>query len=318
VNPLDLLSLGRDAGPRFTLVGLLPTAVFAALVLAIAWSGAPADAPDLSAISDKADGLSATEGGLILLAILAVAVLLQPLQVGLVRLLEGYWGYSKAAQALAERRKRPQLELFHDLADTAGAPFRDPDDPAREKAVAAAAELRRLFPEDEDDVLPTRLGNVLRAAETRAGSPYGLEAIVVWPRLYPLLPDPVRGVVDDQRGQLDAAARFCVVFAAAAVTSFALLVWHPIWLWVPLACVLLAALAYRAAVGAALQYGESLRAAFDLHRFDLLSALHLPLPPDRTAEREQNRDLSDFLIQEWPVDFEYDHEGASRTGVDRS
>jgi hypothetical protein len=318
VNPLDLLSIGRDAGLRFTLVGLLPTGVFAALVLAIAWSGAPADAPDLGAISDKAADLSATEGGLILLAILAVAVLLQPLQVGLVRLLEGYWGDSKATKGLAERRKAPQRERFRELASTAGAPMKAPDDPARADAVAAAAELRRLFPEEESDLLPTRLGNVLRAAETRAGSPYGLEAIVVWPRLYPLLPDPVRGVVDDQRGQLDASARFCVVFAAAAVTSFALLVWHPVWLWVPLACVVLAALAYRAAVGAALQYGESLRAAFDLHRFDLLSALHLPLPPDRTAEREQNRDLSDFLIQDWEIDFEYDHEGASRTGADRS
>lgn len=318
MNPLDLLSIGRDAGLRFTLVGLLPTSVFAALVLAIAWSGAPADAPDLGAISDKAGGLSATEGGLILLAILAVAVLLQPLQVGLVRLLEGYWGNSKAGKALAERRKAPQRERFRELEDTAGTPFKDQDDPAWADAVEAAAELRRVFPEEERDLLPTRLGNVLRAAETRAGSPYGLEAIVVWPRLYPLLPDPVRGVVDDQRGQLDAAARFCVVFAAAAITSFALLVWHPLWLWVPLVCVLLAALAYRAAVGAALQYGESLRAAFDLHRFDLLSALHLSLPRDSTAEREQNRELSAFLVQDWDVEFEYDHEGASRTGADRS
>ena len=318
MNPLDLFSIGRDAGLRFTLVGLLPTGVFAALVLAIAWSGAPADAPDLGAISDKAGGLSATEGGLILLAILAVAVLLQPLQVGLVRLLEGYWGDSKAAKALAERRKVPQRERFHELVKTADTPLKDPDDPARADVVAAAAELLRLFPEDERDLLPTRLGNVLRAAETRAGSPYGLEAIVVWPRLYPLLPDPVRGVVDDQRGQLDASARFCAVFAAAAVTSFALLVWHPLWLWVPLVCVLLAALAYRAAVGAALQYGEGLRAAFDLHRFDLLNALHLPLPRDRTEEQQQNRDLSDFLIQDWEVDFDYDHEGASRTGADRS
>jgi hypothetical protein len=81
---------------------------------------------------------------------------------------------------------------------------------------------------------------------------------------------------------------------------------------------LVLAIAWSGAPADAPDHGESLRAAFDLHRFDLLSALHLPLPPDGAAERGQNRELSAFLIQDWEVDFEYDHEGASRTGADRS
>ena len=307
MNPLDLLGITREAGLRFTLVGLLPTAGFAALLLAILWSGAPADAPDLDSIAAKAEGLSGMEGALLILAILVAAVLLQPLQVALVRLLEGYWGDRKLMRSLADRGRERQRTRLERLDERASTPVTGPDDPRFADSVAAAAELPRLFPEDKLDLLPTRLGNVLRAAETRAGSPYGLDAIVAWPRLYPLLPDTVRSVMDDRRDQLDTAARFCVAFAAAAITSFALLVLHPLWLGVPVACGLLAVLAYRAAVAAGLAYGEAIRAAFDLHRFDLLRALHLPLPPDRSTECERNAELSEFLIQGTEVDFRYDH-----------
>ena len=171
----------------------------------------------------------------------------------------------------------------------------------------AESRLRRLFPSDPAWLLPTRLGNALRAAETRAGEPYGLDAVVAWPRLYPLLPDGVRALVDDQRDGLDLAARFCAVFAAAAAVSLVLLATHGWWLLVPAGCLLLAWLSYRGAVAAAVAYGEGIRAAIDLHRFDLLTAMHLPLPATLEQERAVNEQLSLFLRQSWPVDFVYEH-----------
>lgn len=54
-------------------------------------------------------------------------------------------------------------------------------------------------------------------------------------------------------------------------------------------------LAYSAAIQAAIACGESVAAAFDPHRFALLIALHLPLPADRAAEYAQNNTLSTFL-----------------------
>ena len=132
----------------------------------------------------------------------------------------------------------------------------------------AASELRLLPPREH--VMPTQLGNALRAAEVRAGEPYGLDAVVAWPRLYPLLSDPVRAVVDGQRDALDVNARFCAVFGAAAAISAALLVTHGWWLLVAAGWLVLSWLAYRATVAAALAYGEAIRTAVDLHRFTLL------------------------------------------------
>jgi hypothetical protein len=155
--------------------------------------------------------------------------------------------------------------------------------------------------------MPTGLGNALRAAEDRAGRRYGLDTVAVWPRLYPVLGERVLAIVDDQRTQLDVAVRFCVVLLVAAVVSLALLVTQGWLLLVPAATFVLAWLAYKGSVGAAVAYGEGLETAFDLHRFDLLRALHLPLPADSEQERAQNAQVTAFLAQGTRAAFAYVH-----------
>ncbi|MGI8777554.1 MAG: hypothetical protein ACR2LJ_09245 [Acidimicrobiales bacterium] len=97
----------------------------------------------------------------------------------------------------------------------------------------------------------TALGNVLRAAEYRAGRLYGLDTVVMWPRLYPLLPAAMRDLVGDLRLQMDVVARFTVTFLAAAAISAALLATHGWWLLVPAGALVLAACSYGATVAAA-------------------------------------------------------------------
>jgi hypothetical protein len=310
----DLIGFGRDLGTRFALVGMVPGGLLAVFVLALLWSGAPDEAPDLDVMLDHARGLDGWEAGLLVVAVGVSALLLQPLQLGLVRLLEGYW--PAWAGPFTARGRRRQRARFDALA-AVSAPRPEPPGPEELIAMGAAdAQLRRSFPADPAALLPTRLGNVLRAAESRAGEPYGLDAVVAWPRLYPLLSDSVRAVVDDQRDGLDLAARFCAVFAAAAAVSAGLLLTAGWWLLVPAACLALAWLSYRGAVAAAVAYGEGIRAAIDLHRFDLLTALRLPLPATLEQERAINEQLSLFLRQSWPVDFVYSHGAAEPERAD--
>jgi hypothetical protein len=299
-----LLGLGEALGTRFRVLGMLPSVLLVGFVLAVLEGGAPSDPPDLNEIAAAVEGLGAWEGVLLLLAVMALALLSEPLQLSLVRLLEGYWGGSAVAGLVArplialQKRGRCREQKLELMAEGSVSTSR------RE---LAAWRLRTLYPSASAELLPTRLGNVLRSAEGRAGGRYGLGSVVVWPRLYPLLPERLTGILDDQRGQLDVAARFCAVFLVAAAVSAALLVQHGWWLAVPLVALMLAVLSYRGAISAAIAYGVTLEAAFDLHRFDLLAALHLPLPPDRTTERSANKELSDFLRQGVPVNFGYTH-----------
>ena len=239
---------------------------------------------------------------------MVVALIAEPLQITLVRLLEGYWGQSLAGRLLAapgtayHRARRLRLDTRQQ---------RRPNDPpvSPERREQAARKLRDYPPADA--VLPTKLGNVLRAAEYQAGRSYGLDAISLWPRLYPLLADKTAAVVDDLRDQLDLAARFCSVFLLATVITVACLAPYGWWLTVAAGTLAAAVLSYQAALSAASAYGQAVAAAFDLHRFDLLRALHLPLPPDLLSEVQANQQLSSFIGQPQEYLFALTHGGAA-------
>jgi len=69
-------------------------------------------------------------------------------------------------------------------------------------------------------------------------------------------------------------------------------------------------------VDAAIAYGELLESAIDLHRFDLLRALHLPLPADSEAEQTLNAQLSDLLRQDLPMRVQYVHPSSAEPAKD--
>jgi hypothetical protein len=182
-----------------------------------------------------------------------------------------------------------------------------------------AASRLRAYPAEER-LLPTKLGNVLRAAEDAAGQRYGLDTITMWPRLWPYLSDHTRTVISGLRDQLDIAVRLCLVLTLAAVIAVPVLFVHVTWLLVPAGAAVLAWLAYEAAVRAAIAFGNSLYVAFDLYRFDMLRGLHCVLP-DPDQEVAHNKRLSNFFASRLNrssvarQDYEYDHTpGPSKAG----
>jgi hypothetical protein len=99
-----------------------------------------------------------------------------------------------------------------------------------------------------------------------AGRAYGLDAVIAWPRLYPVLGEQTRSLVDDRRDTLDAAVRMAATMAVTAIASLALLSFSGVWVLLALIPAGIAVLAYNAAVQAALAYAETVHVAFDLHR----------------------------------------------------
>jgi hypothetical protein len=290
-------------------VGIVPTILLVLFVVALFTSLETGGAPDPVHVAHLAHELGAREAVYLGSTVVVLALLLQPLQLMFVRFAEGYWGGSGLARLLAwpgvawHRRRRRQLEA-------ASQSRRMPSTALLARMADAAWQLRRLYPR-EDRLLPTALGNVLRAAEEKSETAYGLDAPVIWPRLYPLLPAALRDSLADQRNQLDLAIRFWSVFLLAGGISTIMLLAYGWWLLVSGAVFVVSWISYRAAIAAALAYGEGIQAAIDLHRFDLLKALHLPLPRDRETERRSNRELCDFLRQGVSVDFQYVHEAES-------
>lgn len=298
---------GKALGDRFNLVNVVPAIVPAALLLVLIRGGAYSGAfswseaiPDLNAI---------TGGGAVLfvLGVLMLGVVLSPFQVGLVRLLEGYWGDSRLAVRLTDmgvevQRRRLAATLAALEIGTAGVSggsleLQARSERARRQAIAkavSAARKRGRFP-DEALLLPTSLGNVLRAAETTAGERYGLGTVTLFPRLRQVLSPRLDSSLAQLLTQLDTSAALCISFAISAGFSAPLVTQG--WLaLLPVGFLALSVLSYRGAESAAAYHGRLLDVAFDLHRFDLVLALHYPAPRTPRAELAFNRRLTEFLF----------------------
>jgi len=304
----------KEVGPRLSFVGLLPNLALFGWIACLLASGAPQAAPQWSRLWAAAKDPGGGEALMAVVGLLVLALVMHPLQLSLVRLLEGYWGNAPGARDLARRataRQARQRDALRQALQYSGPG--QPDAATLQRMQASAAALIQRFPATER-LMATALGNALRAAEDRPQRAYGLDGVVIWPRLYVLLPESMRSLLGDARNQMDVALRFVAVFVIAAVVSAALLWQHAPWPAVSLAALALAWLSYRAGVQAAIAYGQVIDVAFDLYRFTLYPALHLALPANLDQERALNAQISAFLRQGQRPNFVYSHPPPPKAG----
>lgn len=254
------------------------------------------------------------------LAIIAVsAMIAERLTLPVLRLLEGYWsrpawlhrmltGHRRRRHRRVRDRVAPLQRRQRRFVLTAAeewelrrlravpAPNSDRLDALEQRAAKrlSAAETVRLgrdvawlrtTPERDDLGMPTRLGDILRAAEHRPSVAYGIDAVVCWDALRQLLPAEVRADLAAARSALDTAVRGWVWGAL-------FLVWTPLAWWTPLGGAVVATgvgialLSYRFGIlPRAVTFGELVATSYDLHRMKLYDAAHLPRPESPDDER---------------------------------
>jgi hypothetical protein len=307
----SLVGAGTKAlgGNRFNLVNVLPLTIVVLSIAALVRSGAygPGQAhwrsvPPGHKLSDAA------QVALGAFAVFVGSVLLKPFQVTVVRQLEGYWGRSlhiPAELRVARHQRRHAIAMYHLRAPEVQDPenWRLPQTVRWQRSQAKvqarcdrAAERLDDYPE-LDQILPTMLGNILRSGENRAGDRYGLEVRTIYPRLYPLVGSKLSAAMSQQLDLIDLTAAFTVAFSLATLLSSPLLITRypgPL-AAVPMIAAIAAAAAYRGAISTARDHGILLAAVVDVHRFDLLTELHFPLPKTPAKERKVNEELLELL-----------------------
>jgi hypothetical protein len=260
---------------RFTVALLLPAFALAAGCGALAatmvgWHRIVGWWSALHGASQLTLGVAAA-AGVVLLAILAGTQV-----VAMTRLLQGYW-WRPVHRTLGAFGRALEQQRLHRLEKDASA--------------EGYQRLYTAFPADAAMIMPTRLGNALRAAESYPGDEerWGIDSGFWWPRLYLILPDGARGQVDEARAGLDQMVVLTWLSAGFGLVSLALggagLSWT-----VAGSCaggaLLLSWFSYRAAVSSAAAYGDLLRSCYDLYRGDLLVKLGWSLPPTLKEERQ--------------------------------
>ncbi|GAA0328156.1 hypothetical protein GCM10009540_55030 [Streptomyces turgidiscabies] len=294
---------------RLIVVGFVPCGLFLGCLWALVRAGSfTGRRSDWGAVAPVTPG--AVAAALLALSVGSglLALLLQPFQVRAVRVLEGYWDRwpvtARLAGVLVEVQRR-RWEVLRERAQR-----RAPSQAARRIRADAGRRLGTRPPVDA--LLPTALGNALRAGEMSAGERYGLSTLGSWPRIYMQVSDRMSDVLRSTRDALDVATNLCWSFLALTVVSAAALYDEPAHRWLSAAALVLAAVAYKGAVIAAQSYAGLMRVVFDLYRFDLADALHYPLPADRDEEDALFANVSDLFTGQGRPDLPYYHRRADR------
>lgn len=134
------------------------------------------------------------------------------------------------------------------------------------------------FPDDQEWLLPTAFGNAVRAFEVYPRVLYGVDAIWAWPRLQAVIPDEFTKQSEDARAALDFWLSSWGLTLFLTGEALVLMVLTRDW-WFGAWCVagiLAAWLCTRRARAHAIQWGEYVKAAFDLYLPALAEQTRLP------------------------------------------
>lgn len=232
------------------------------------------------------------QGSWLVLALLILAfssVLMKTLRFPILRLLEGYWPWPLRylCPGIVSMRKRFYQKKMTELRQLA----------TEDRKKLSLAQRDRLIkleiwahwqPVNAKDLLSTTLGNIMRARERSPERKYGLDAIICWPRLWPLLPENVRTDLTNARSTLDRLVELWFWGLLSLLWVFSV----P---WAVVIGLLWIVITYGLACQAAMPYGELLEAAFDLYRFSLYDVMGWPRPKNTQEEIILGSQLTEYL-----------------------
>jgi hypothetical protein len=213
----------------------------------------------------------------------------------IIRLYEGYWSPRFGGLARVGRRwhERQLLRLHEDEGYEA---------------------LYYSYPytTDIDEVMPTRLGNILKNAELYPRYRYQVDAVLLWPRLTHLVPERFNQILSDARAQVEFLLVVSILSTIFALLSgIYLLIVGAHW-WIFLGCfwggLFLAFGTYLGSLNNALVYAQQFKAGFDLYRTELLRQMRLEPQDNLAKERELWDKVYDFLLLNVPHGRTYTNE----------
>jgi hypothetical protein len=227
-----------------------------------------------------------------LAAVMLSAAIVQWLTLPATHALAGHWPLLGWLQWQTNAQRRRRIERDEDrwngLMERMS---REPRTPAlTSELLRLEARLRRV-PADPAHRKPTRLGDALRASETRPNARYGLDVVVCLPRIWLLLPDTARQELGEGRSRLDGA----IAVWLWALFATALTVW--VWWALPIALAILTAVYAGWILRSAQAYGDLLEATFDVHRALLYDGVGWPRPASLADERATGEALSVYLYR---------------------
>ena len=234
----------------------------------------------------------------VLLGAFILSIALSSLNTTIIKLFEGLIGrkWFPLWRFLEKRQRknfRDLIKKIKDAEDASGESFR------------LQMYLMRNFPTSENDVLPTRLGNTLAAFEHYPYRRYNIDAITLWPRLFAVIPEHYRILIENARSQFSFLVNMVIVISAFGLECLFCFSLYKNYDMAYLASVSFASafLFYRFSFAAAASWGETVKASFDLYRFKLLEQLNIEMPQKSFSTAEEKEIWKHI---QWSMKYLYD------------
>jgi hypothetical protein len=317
---------GAIAGP-ILLGAFFPVVLFLTALTLIVLPITPFGHDLTAAVKNPSVWQSNTTAALVLtIVVLVLSIVLHNLNIPVIRLYEGYpWQSSWIGVLCANRRKgrlirakllrervrklRKEIRLNESFLHAANMDLSG--------VIAAQRELDRLvnfsYPDRNESVLPTGLGNVIRAFETYPRRQYGASAIALWPRLAGVLDGAVAQSLDSAKTAFDFMIHSAFLSGVLMALELAAgLYWKtPLvyglseaWIGWTVIFGVLSFLFYLAAMNRAQEWGTQVVSAFDLYRHTLLKKLGYELSLSGVTDERRVWDILSYKFA-FPDDKSY-------------
>jgi hypothetical protein len=165
------------------------------------------------------------------------------------------------------------------------------------------------------DLLPTRLGNILRSSELYSFERYRIEAVTIFPRLVNVFPVEYSNKLEESNNEFifllnSSFLSYVISFLCAvfALLRFLYDIWNGIFfqsdflssdefsfLLIAISFIIIGYFFYRITIVKAKGHATLIRSGYDLYRYELLKKLYIPLTNDFTEERGRWLNLTYFL-----------------------
>ncbi len=169
----------------------------------------------------------------------------------------------------------------------------------RQDRIERLLERAESFPSTEEQLLPTSFGNTIRAFEDYPRVIYGIESIDGWSRLIAIIPKEYVELIDNAKTQVDFWINISILsflllmeYIGLAIYTKSLVVF-----WLPMLLLAIVAwLSPRFAISFAVQWGNYVKAAFDVFTPKLREQLGIRQPSNREDERKEWKAFSQTII----------------------
>lgn len=242
-------------------------------------------------------GLLSWVGGIVLLAV----------NRDLYRFMEGYGTYNpmKLFRWFEQSRYRKSVKELEELDEEYLDCIESKKEfsaQSRKKRNKLMSQLAEEFPDQEEHLLPTPFGNVLRSFETFPRVTYGLDSIPAWGRLLAVIPKDYIELIDGAKSQVDFWANLGLIFVLLQIeyVGLALATGNQLNWWVVLLWVVLGTIAPLRATSSAREWGDYVKSAFDVFTPKLRETLGIELPKNRDEEFAQWQKFSQAIIYRAP------------------